>query len=86
VIDTPAGRLLGHAGGTPGFLSIALSTSDGGRQLALMVNARSAPDPVTAAFITTFQALSERLLADSTFGHRIDLPGSQDSTLNGTSG
>jgi D-alanyl-D-alanine carboxypeptidase len=33
-IETPAGPLLGNAGGIPGFLSIVLSPPDGRRQLA----------------------------------------------------
>jgi D-alanyl-D-alanine carboxypeptidase len=45
-LDTPAGRLVGHPGGIPGFLSVVLSAPDGRRQLALMVNALSAPAAV----------------------------------------
>jgi hypothetical protein len=36
--ETPAGRLVGMVGGIPGFLSIALSTYDGRRQLGVMIN------------------------------------------------
>jgi hypothetical protein len=50
-LDTPAGRLVGHQGGIPGFLSVVLSIPDGRRQLALMVNALNAPDPVYEALI-----------------------------------
>ncbi|HZC99835.1 MAG TPA: serine hydrolase domain-containing protein [Actinomycetes bacterium] len=47
-VDTPTGRLVGHPGGIPGFLSIVLSTPDGRRQLGIMINALSAPIPCTA--------------------------------------
>jgi CubicO group peptidase (beta-lactamase class C family) len=40
------GPLLGNAGGIPGFLSIALSTPDGHRQLGLMINALLAAAPL----------------------------------------
>jgi D-alanyl-D-alanine carboxypeptidase len=61
-VDTPAGRLVGHAGGIPGFLSIVLSTPDGRRQLGLMINALYAPDPVYGAFIQASRELGTRLL------------------------
>jgi hypothetical protein len=61
-VDTPAGRLVGHTGGIPGFLSIVLSTPDGGRQLALVINALYAPDPVYGAFIQAFREFGTRLL------------------------
>jgi D-alanyl-D-alanine carboxypeptidase len=61
-IDTPAGRLVGHAGGIPGFLSLVLSTPDGRRQLGVMCNALYAPDPVYGAFIQAFHELGTRLL------------------------
>ena len=62
-LDTPAGRLVGHQGGIPGFLSVVLSTPDGRRQLALMVNALNAPDPVYEALIDAGRAVGGRLLA-----------------------
>jgi D-alanyl-D-alanine carboxypeptidase len=38
VIQTPCGRLIGHDGGIPGFITIVLSTEDGRRQLGVMAN------------------------------------------------
>ena len=62
-VETPAGPLLGNAGGIPGFLSIVLSTPDGRRQLGLMINALLAPAPVYEAFLQGSQALGRRLLS-----------------------
>jgi D-alanyl-D-alanine carboxypeptidase len=62
-LDTPAGRLVGHQGGIPGFLSVVLSAPDGRRQLALMVNALNAPDPVYEALIEAGRAAGAGLLA-----------------------
>jgi D-alanyl-D-alanine carboxypeptidase len=61
-VETPAGPLLGNAGGIPGFLSIVLSTPDGRRQLGLMINALLAPAPVYEAFLQGSRALGGRLL------------------------
>jgi D-alanyl-D-alanine carboxypeptidase len=61
-IETPAGPLLGNAGGIPGFLSIVLGAPDGRRQLGLMINALLAPAPVYEAFIQGSRALGGRLL------------------------
>jgi hypothetical protein len=58
-----SGRLIGHPGGIPGFLCVALSTPDGRRQLALMVNALNAPEPVYEALIDAARELGGRLLA-----------------------
>jgi D-alanyl-D-alanine carboxypeptidase len=63
-IETPAGRLVGNAGGIPGFLSIVLGTRDGRRQVGAMVNVLLAPDPVYEAFIRGFRALGVRLLSE----------------------
>jgi D-alanyl-D-alanine carboxypeptidase len=62
-VETPAGPLLGNAGGIPGFLSIVLSTSDGRRQLGLMINALLAPAPVYETFLQGSRALGGRLLS-----------------------
>jgi D-alanyl-D-alanine carboxypeptidase len=62
-VETPAGRLVGNAGGIPGFLSIVLSTRDGRVQLGVMVNVLLAPDPVYEAFVQGFRALGVRLLS-----------------------
>jgi D-alanyl-D-alanine carboxypeptidase len=51
VIDTPAGRLIGHDGEIPGYNNIVLSTRDGRRQFGLMMNeALFAPPAVSEAF------------------------------------
>jgi D-alanyl-D-alanine carboxypeptidase len=62
-VETPAGSLLGNAGGIPGFLSIVLSTPDGHRQLGLMINALLAPAPVNEALLQGSRALGGRLLS-----------------------
>jgi D-alanyl-D-alanine carboxypeptidase len=62
-VETPAGPLLGNAGGIPGFLSIVLSTPDGRRQLGLMINALLAPASVYEVFIQGSRALGSRLLS-----------------------
>ena len=61
--ETPAGRLVGMVGGIPGFLSVALSTPDGRRQLGLMINALLAPAPVYETFLQGSRALGRRLLS-----------------------
>jgi D-alanyl-D-alanine carboxypeptidase len=62
-VQTPAGRLVGNAGGIPGFLNIVLSTQDGRRQLGVMTNLLLAPGPVYEAFTGAFQYLGARLLS-----------------------
>ena len=62
-VETPAGALLGDAGGIPGFLSIVLSTPDGRRQLGLMINALLAPAPVYEAFLQGSRGLASQLLS-----------------------
>jgi D-alanyl-D-alanine carboxypeptidase len=60
--DTPAGPLVGAAGGIPGFLSIISSTPDGRRQLGVMINIGDrAPVPVVEAFLRTLRVLGLRL-------------------------
>ena len=61
-VETPAGPLLGNAGGIPGFLSIVLSTPDGRRQLGLMINALPAQEAVYEAFLEGSRSLGSRLL------------------------
>jgi D-alanyl-D-alanine carboxypeptidase len=61
-VETPAGRLVGNIGGIPDFLSIALSTPNGRRQLGVMINVLAAPDPVYEAFTQVFRELGARLL------------------------
>jgi D-alanyl-D-alanine carboxypeptidase len=62
-VDTPAGRLAGNIGGIPGFLSIVLSTPNGRRELGVMINMLTAPDPVYEAFTQVFRELGPRLLS-----------------------
>jgi D-alanyl-D-alanine carboxypeptidase len=62
VIETPAGRLIGHDGAIPGFLNIALSTEDGRRQVVVMMNEEFATPAVYEAFNQAVAAIVERLL------------------------
>jgi D-alanyl-D-alanine carboxypeptidase len=62
VIDTPAGRLLGHDGAIPGFLNIVLSTEDGRRQVGVMMNEEFATPAVSEAFSQAFMTLAMGLL------------------------
>ena len=62
-VDTPAGRLVGDQGGIPGFLCVVLSAPDGRGQLALVVNALTAPAPVYQAMIEAARTLGAGLLA-----------------------
>jgi D-alanyl-D-alanine carboxypeptidase len=60
--DTPAGPLVGAAGGIPGFLTMILSTPDGRRQLSVVINIGDrAPGPVVEAFLRTLRVLGLRL-------------------------
>jgi D-alanyl-D-alanine carboxypeptidase len=61
VIETPAGRILGHDGAIPGFLDVVLSTEDGRRQVGLMMNAEFATSAVSEAFNQVIAALQTRL-------------------------
>jgi D-alanyl-D-alanine carboxypeptidase len=62
VIETPAGRLVGHDGAIPGFLNIALSTEDGRRQVVFTMNEEFATPAVYEAFNQALAAMVERLL------------------------
>jgi D-alanyl-D-alanine carboxypeptidase len=68
VIETPAGRLIGHDGAIPGFLNIVLSTEDGHRQLGLMMNEEFATPAVYEAFNQAFMAIAMRLLEAAPLG------------------
>ena len=61
VIETPAGRVLGHDGVIPGYRDVVLSTEDGRRQLGLMMNAEFASPAVAAAFNEVVATLERRL-------------------------
>ena len=62
VIETAAGRVLGHDGAIPGFHDIVLSTEDGRRQVGMMMNAEFASPAVSEAFDQVFMVLQTRLL------------------------
>ena len=68
VIETPAGRLVGHGGSIPGFFNVVLSTEDGRRQFGVMVNAEFAPLPVYEAFDQVIAELGTRLLEGAAVG------------------
>jgi D-alanyl-D-alanine carboxypeptidase len=68
VIETPAGRLIGHDGAIPGFLNIVLSTEDGRRQLGIMMNEEFATPAVYEAFNQAFMAIAMRLLDAAPLG------------------
>jgi D-alanyl-D-alanine carboxypeptidase len=68
VIDTPAGRLLGHDGAIPGFLNIVLSTENGRRQVGVMMNEEFATPAVSEAFNQVFMALAMGLLEGAASG------------------
>jgi D-alanyl-D-alanine carboxypeptidase len=68
VIETPAGRLIGHDGAIPGFLNIVLSTEDGRRQLGIMMNEEFATPAVYEAFNQAFMAIAMRLLEAAPVG------------------
>jgi D-alanyl-D-alanine carboxypeptidase len=65
VIQTPAGRVIGHDGAIPGFLNIVLSTEDGRRQLGLMMNEELATPAVSEAFNQVLNALAMGLLEEA---------------------
>ena len=62
MIDTPAGRLLGHDGAIPGFLNVVLSTEDGRRQVGVMMNEEFSSPAVSEAFSQVFMTLAMGLL------------------------
>jgi len=68
VIDTPAGRLLGHDGAIPGFLNIVLSTEDGRRQVGVMMNEEFSTPAVSEAFNQVFMTLAMGLLDGAASG------------------
>jgi D-alanyl-D-alanine carboxypeptidase len=62
VVDTPAGRLVGHDGAIPGFYNFVVSTEDGRRQAGVMVNVWPRPPAVAEAFDQVFMTLALGLL------------------------
>jgi D-alanyl-D-alanine carboxypeptidase len=61
VIETSAGRMVGHDGAIPGFRDVVLSTGDGRRQVGLMMNAYFDAPAVSDAFGLASTALTMRL-------------------------
>ncbi len=68
VIETPAGRLLGHEGAIPGFNNVIFSTEDGRRQVGIMMNEEFATPAVYDAFGQAFMALALGLLGGAPVG------------------
>jgi D-alanyl-D-alanine carboxypeptidase len=68
VMETPAGRLIGHDGGIPGFINRVLSTQDGRRQLGVMTNELLAPPAVVEAFTQAWMVIGARLLEGAPLG------------------
>jgi D-alanyl-D-alanine carboxypeptidase len=68
MIETPAGRLLGHGGAIPGFDNLVLSTKDGRRQLGVMINEFIAPPAVIKALTQAWMAIAARLLEGAPVG------------------
>jgi D-alanyl-D-alanine carboxypeptidase len=62
VIESPCGRLIGHDGGIPGFVTIVLSTEDGRRQLGVMVNQFFTTPAVDQAYSQAVTEIGMRLL------------------------
>jgi D-alanyl-D-alanine carboxypeptidase len=62
VLDTPCGRLIGHDGGIPGFITIVLSTQDGRRQFGVMVNQFFTTPAVDQAYSQAVVQIAMRLL------------------------
>jgi D-alanyl-D-alanine carboxypeptidase len=55
--DTPCGRLIGHTGRIPGYLTLAFSSEDGQRQAIVLVNLGiftppSLVEPLSATYLT----------------------------------
>jgi D-alanyl-D-alanine carboxypeptidase len=68
VIETPAGRLLGHDGAIPGFADIVVSTEDGRRQVGMMMNEEFATPAVSEAFSQVFTTLAMGLVDGAASG------------------
>jgi hypothetical protein len=62
VLETPCGRLIGHDGGSPGFITIVLSTQDGRRQFGVMVNEFFTTPAVDEAYSQVVVEIAMRLL------------------------
>jgi D-alanyl-D-alanine carboxypeptidase len=62
VLETPCGRLIGHDGGIPGFITIVLSTQDGRRQFGVMVNQFFTTPALDEAYSQVVAEIATRLL------------------------
>jgi D-alanyl-D-alanine carboxypeptidase len=62
VLETPCGRLIGHDGAIPGFITIVLSTEDGRRQFGVMVNQFFTTPAVDQAYSQVVVEIAMRLL------------------------
>ena len=62
VLETPCGRLIGHDGGIPGFITIVLSTEDGRRQFGVMVNQFFTTPALDQAYSQVVVQIAMRLL------------------------
>jgi D-alanyl-D-alanine carboxypeptidase len=62
VLQTPCGRLIGHDGGIPGFITIVLSTEGGRRQLGVMVNQFFTTPALDEAYSQVVAQIAMRLL------------------------
>ncbi|MGW0194658.1 hypothetical protein [Nonomuraea sp. NPDC003201] len=50
----PCGTALGHGGGAPGYLTVAFSSADGSRQVALSITSYSGdPEKAAVALLTS---------------------------------
>jgi hypothetical protein len=68
VFDTPGGRLIGHDGAIPGFITNVLSTQDGRRQLGVMLNELVSPPAVLEAYLQAWTTIAARLLEGAPLG------------------
>jgi D-alanyl-D-alanine carboxypeptidase len=68
MIETPAGRLIGHGGAIPGFDNLVLNTEDGRYQLGVMINEFIAPTAVLEALTQAWMAIAARLLEGAPVG------------------
>jgi len=66
VMETPAGRVVGHDGAIPGFRDIVLSTVDGRRQVGIVMNVYFDPPAASEAFTRVFTELQTRVFGGAT--------------------
>lgn len=61
VMETAAGRVVGHDGAIPGFRDVVLSTMDGRRQVGVMMNVYFDPATASDAFVQVITELQTRV-------------------------